>query len=487
MSGVGCDPAEIGKLGPVRLTCTAVARHETSSASDNRLLNRFPASYTLLRQVKWGMPDESLHSGGLRMEKSCGVNRWSRCGSLSHFLLPIAFAVATAGCAGDLTRTPVPVDGMAAAEPSQAQNIRAVGLTLSPELQASLVQSMHDENEDVYCKDEKGEPSYCTLALSGGGGYGAFGAGLLNGWSDAGTRPTFKIVTGVSTGALIAPFAFVGPKYDQALKTAFTTINDDDIYTPRSILAVLGGESFMDSAPLEAIIEKWMDDAFIKEVAKAHAAGRRLIVGTTNMDRQQFVVWNMGAIASSSDPDAPVLFRKVLLASASMPGIFPTTLIDVEVDGVKYDEMHGDGGVFAQVFFHAFVVDPKKAKETAEAKDGRKRPKGGELFVIRHDKVTPEPEQISRSLKPVIERAISTMVKTMALANLYFAYMEAQASDMGFNYASIPSDFVWESEEQFDTAEMNRLFQIGYDLAKAGYKWRKVPPRFSQSPLAKTQ
>ncbi|MDJ0950281.1 MAG: patatin-like phospholipase family protein [Alphaproteobacteria bacterium] len=391
------------------------------------------------------------------------------------------------GCAGELERKPVPVDQMAAAQPPEAANIRAIGLQRSPALQADMVQSLRDETEDVYCKDKDGKPSYCSLALSGGGGYGAFGAGFLNGWTAAGTRPTFKFVTGISTGALIAPFAFLGSDHDQTLKESFTTISDEDIYTSKGMLQALGDESFMDSAPLAALIANKMDDAFVKEVAKAHASGRRLVIGTVNMDRQKFVVWNMGAIASSSDPDAPDLFRKVILASASMPGIFPPTYIDVELDGVKYDEMHGDGGLFAQVFFHAFVINPKKARETIAKEDDRKRPKGGQIFVIRHDKVEPEPEQVKRSLRPVIGRAISSMVKSMALAELYFIYLEAKEADMDFNYVAIPDDFVWRSDKEFDTAEMNRLYQIGYDMAKAGYTWQKLPPRFDQSPLAQAR
>ena len=412
------------------------------------------------------------------------VTRYRQIASSSLVFRRIALLVSAIGSVGGLARNSVPLDQMAAAEPPNQPNIRAVGLTLSPALQADLVQSLRDESEDAYCRDENGEPSYCSLALSGGTGRGAFGAGFLNGWTASGTRPTFKIVTGISTGAIIAPFAFVGPEYDHALKTGFTTISDDDIYTPRGLLAALANESFMDSTPLAATIAKWIDDALIKEVAKAHAAGRRLVIGTTNMDRQQFVVWNMGAIASSGDPGAPALFRKVVLASASMPGIFQETLIDVEVDGVKYDEMHGDGGVFTPAFFHAYVVDLKKALETANAEDGRERPKHGQLFVIRHDKVIPKPEQVERKLMPIVDRAISTMVKSMSLASLYFMYTAARAADIEFNYVSIPEDFDWQSKKQFDTAEMNRLYQIGYDMAKAGYEWQKAPPHFDQSPLA---
>ncbi len=397
----------------------------------------------------------------------------------------IAFLASTTGVTEGRARNPVPVDKMAAAEIPNHPNIRAVGLAFSPELQADLVQSLRDETEGVYCKDENGEPSYCSLALSGGAGRGAFGAGILNGWTEAGTRPVFKIVTGISTGAIIAPFAFAGSKYDLPLKTGYTTISDDDIYISKGPLALLGAESFYDSTPLAATIGKWIDDDLIKAVAKGHAAGRRLVVGTTNMDKQQFVVWNMGAIACSSDPKAFALFRKVILASASLPGLFSTTLIDVEVDGVKYDEMHGDGGVFAPAFFHTYAVDTKKALETVSAEDDRKRPTRGRLFVIRHDRVDPERKQVERRLMPIVDRAISTMVKSMALADLYFMYITAKEADMEFNYIDIPHDFTWQSKKEFDTAELNRLYQIGYDMAKAGIPWEKGPPYFDHSPLAK--
>ena len=420
-----------------------------------------------------------------RARATSGIACYGRCAGFSILLLLIAFALAAGGCAGELPRNPVPVDEMATAEPPKEPNIRAIGLTLSPVLQADIEQSMRDETEEVYCKDENGEPCYSTLALSGGAGRGAFGAGILNGWTDAGTRPTFKAVTGISTGAIVAPFAFAGPAFDLPLKTGYTNISDDDIYTRRGILALLGSDSFYDSAPLAATIARWIDDDLIKAVAKGHAAGRRLIIGTTNMDRQKFVLWNMGAIASSSDPKAFALFRKVILASASLPGLFSTPLIDVEVDGVKYDEMHGDGGVFTPAFFHYSVIDPKKAWKTANAEDGRKRPNRGRLFVIRHDRVDPEPKQVERRLKPIVDRAISTMIKSMSLTSLYVMYVATKASNMEYNYIGIPEDFVWQSDKEFDTTELNRLYQIGYDMAKAGLEWQKEPPHFDQSPLAK--
>ncbi len=394
-------------------------------------------------------------------------------------------ANALAGRTGDLPRNPVPIELMGRAEPPNLPDARAIGLNYSPAFQADLEQSLRDESDALYCQKDGGEPAYCTLALSGGAGFGAFGAGFLNGWTAAGTRPNFKAITGISAGALIAPLAFVGQEYDQALREIFTGVDDDSIFSSKGLLAVLNDESFKDSTPLSELVARYIDDDFLKKVAREHDAGRRLMLGTTNMDRQRFVVWNMGLIARSGNPDALDLFRKVMMASSSIPGLFQPIYVDVEVDGAKYDEMHGDGSVFTPVFFHTSIVDPIRAIETVNAEDGRSRPLRGRLYVIRHGEVDPVPQHVERRIMPIIRRAIATSVKSMTLKSLYFMYIEAQAANTEFNYVGIPEDFVPTSEKDFDIEDMNRLFRMGEEMAKAGYHWRHVPPEFEQSPLSK--
>src|SRR5688500_17411073 len=196
------------------------------------------------------------------------------------------------------------------------------------------------------------QPPVSFLAISGGGDNGAFGAGLLNGWTAAGTRPEFKAVTGVSTGALIAPFAFLGPKYDHVLEAVYTTTSQRDIFKKRGIIKGLFGDAMADTAPLMRLVGRYADQSLLDAIAAEYAKGRLLLVGTANLDSLEPVIWNMTAIAPSRDPRALELFRKILVASASIPGAFPPVMIDVEAGGVRHQEMHVDGGTMAQVFLY---------------------------------------------------------------------------------------------------------------------------------------
>jgi len=203
--------------------------------------------------------------------------------------------------------------------------------------------------EIEYRPDISFDPNALTgcdfLAISGGGANGAFGAGFLNGWTASGMRPKFKIVTGISTGALIAPMAFLGLQYDIKLEKYYTTVSTKNIMNVQGwlgIMSILTGESYASTRPLQHLIAELVDDNVLKEIAKEYANGRRLYIGTTNLDTQRFVVWDMGAIAASGCPGSLKLFRKVMLASASIPGAFPPVYFDVELNGRKYDEMHVD-------------------------------------------------------------------------------------------------------------------------------------------------
>lgn len=190
---------------------------------------------------------------------------------------------------------------------------------------------------------------FSILALSGGGEHGAFGAGLLCGWSESGRRPTFDVVTGVSTGALMAPFAFLGSAYDQRLKALYTEVSFHSILSG-SPLTGLFGEAFTISRPLQRVIARQVDQSMLADVAAAHRQGRRLFVVTTNLDAQRAVLWNMGAIAASGQQSSLDLFRKVILASACVPGLFDPVLIESEANGRRFKEMHVDGGTAFALF-----------------------------------------------------------------------------------------------------------------------------------------
>jgi hypothetical protein len=308
------------------------------------------------------------------------------------------------------------------------------------------------------------------LALSGGGDDGAFGAGLLNGWTVSGKRPEFKLVTGISTGALLAPFAFLGPKYDPALKAVFTQSSPKDILEARGFSAAVFDDALADNAPLGKLAEKYVTADMLKDIAAEYAKGRLLLMATTNLDARQAVIWNMTKIAASGKPEALKLFHKIMLASAAIPGAFPPAMIDVEADGKRYQEMHVDGGAMAQVF----VYPPNlKLGETAK-EQGIVRERN--LFVIRNARLDPDWAEVERRTYSIAGRAISSLIQTQGVGDLYKIYTTAQRDGIAYNLAYIPKTFNAPHKEDFDTEYMRKLFQTGYDLAVKGYQWDKVPP-----------
>ena len=254
------------------------------------------------------------------------------------------------GC-GTLLRDPVPLEAKNDPSVPGFTDIRFYPLTEVEPMRKAIRQAFLTETPDNYETLADGWRRYHYLAISGGGSDGAFGAGILNGWSAKGNRPTFKVVTGVSTGALIAPLAFLGSAHDPQIKEAYTTVNRGEILVQHDLISMLWEESVADNGPLKALVTTYITPEVLDAIAVEHAKGRRLYVASTNMDREEPVIWDMGAIASSKDPAKLELFRSVLVASASIPAIFPPTLIKVNLDGRQYDEMHCDGGVFFQSFF----------------------------------------------------------------------------------------------------------------------------------------
>jgi hypothetical protein len=301
------------------------------------------------------------------------------------------------GCT-TISRHTVPKELVPQATVLDIPDVRDWGDEYSAVLQRSLVESIRQARaiNPQGVVDATGAVN--VLALSGGGAHGAFGAGLLRGWSESGTRPAFKIVTGISTGALIAPFAFLGSGYDATLEDFYTTIATKDIYRERSYLAILFDPSAMvDTTPLQKIVAKQVDDKVLAAVAQAHRQGRRLFIGTTNMEADRFVIWDMGAIAASGKPDALELFRQVMLASAAIPVAFPPVYIPVEANGQRYEEMHVDGGTAAQVFFYGFTLDLDAAqRELGIQNRGRVR-----LFIVRNGKLTVPWQLVSPHILPI--------------------------------------------------------------------------------------
>lgn len=301
------------------------------------------------------------------------------------------------------------------------------------------------------------------LALSGGGDNGAFGAGLLVGWTASGRRPSFDVVTGISAGALIAPFAFLGPDYDPQLREVFTELAPRDLIVMRGRLrAVLFGEALADTSPLFRLIERHVNDEMMAAIAREYGRGRLLLIGTTNLDLGRPVFWNIGAIAASGQPGALDLFRRILLASASIPGAFPPVLIDVEHEGARYQEMHVDGGASLQMFLWPPGLDVR-------AIGG---PRERTAWVVRNGRVDTEWASTSRSILSIAGRSAATLLHFSAMNDIVRIYLTARRDGVGFRLAYIGRDFHAPRSEPFDTAFMRALFDYGYRQGLSGGQWR---------------
>jgi hypothetical protein len=291
-------------------------------------------------------------------------------------------------------------------------------------------------------------PAY-YLAVSGGGDNGAFGAGLVNGWTATGTRPAFKMVTGVSTGALIAPFAFLGPDHDSELREVYTTLTPDRIFRRRSLAAALFNDAMADTTPLAEVIAKYANQGMFDEIGREYNKGR-LLIGTTDLDAQRPVIWNIGALATSGHPKALDLFRKILRASSAIPGAFEPVLLDVEIDGRKYQEMHVDGGAIAQLFLYPPTI------EVGQVGVERRRI----AYIIRNARLDPDHAQTERRTINIASRAIATMLAASGQNDVMRTYFVSRRDGVDYNLAYIGSDFAADRPGEFDPAYMQALYDL---------------------------
>lgn len=296
------------------------------------------------------------------------------------------------------------------------------------------------------------------LVLSGGGQNGAFGAGYLNGWTKRGDRPRFEIVTGVSTGALIAPLAFLGPEYDADLERFYTTHSTRDIVRPNYIGGLLSGAAITDSKPLAGLISEFVTAELLAKIAKEHRRGRRLALITTNIEAQRPVIWDMGQIAEAGTDEALNLFRKVVLASASIPGAFPPVQIDVVADGQIYSELHVDGATTTNLFLAPLNL--------TVFRDNRKRK--GRIYILTNGKYLPEYKPVEAKTIPLAGRAFSTLLKYSTKADVQRLQLFADRTGAELRFVSIPIEFDEESSEPFDKAYMNALYDFGFGAGLRG-------------------
>ena len=291
-----------------------------------------------------------------------------------------------------------------------------------------------------------GKPHVEYLALSGGAEDGAFGAGLLTGWSKRGDRPRFEVVTGVSAGALIAPYAYLGPAYDDQLAELWNKFDSNSVATPQLLAGLLGADALADSTPLRNLIEKHVDRRMLGAIAEQYRAGRLLLIGTTNLDAQRQMIWNMGeiAVASERDPDAARLFRDVLLASASLPGIFPPVHVKVRVGNKVFEEMHVDGGPTRQVLIAPSQFSLKTFDKLYPSPPRRT------VYVIRNGKIAPEYEPVQSNVLAISARSLFTLTKYQGMGDINLIFAMAERDGAAFRLASIPASFNVKAEKSFE-------------------------------------
>ena len=395
---------------------------------------------------------------------------------MTRVVWAILLALTLVGCAAAMVRNPVPValEGDAAVVGMGPTQIRYWGDELPPNADAMVKEKwaqVRASRPEMLASGRR--PVVNFLALSGGGSDGAFGAGVLAGWTASGKRPEFDLVTGVSTGALTAPFAFLGPKYDEALKKVFTESDTKDIAIMQPVRGLLGGDLLASNAPLAKVVAFYVNEAFLEEVAEEHRKGRRLLIGTTNLDAERPVIWDMGAIAVSGEPESLELFRKVLLASAAIPAVFPPGFVQVAAGGVVYDEMHVDGGATREVFLVPTQFMAQKAVGRLGINPIRR------AYIIRNGHVSPEYKAVKAKTLSIAGRAVSSLIKSQGVGDLYELYVFAKKNNIDYNLAYIPGDFHDTSTQAFDPVYMTKLYDLGFGLAQAGYPWKKVPPRMA--------
>ncbi|WP_249154184.1 patatin-like phospholipase family protein [Bradyrhizobium manausense] len=316
-------------------------------------------------------------------------------------------------------------------------------------------------------EQDKATGSKTYLALSGGGADGAYGVGVLNGWTAARNRPTFSVVSGVSTGGLIAPFAFLGSQYDDTLRELYTSGIAESLLNDPSIMRVLFGSGLFGNTRLRELVARYVGPEIMAQVARENAKGRRLLVVTTDLDTQRTAIWDMGKIAAVGTPEALKLFRDVMAASASIPLVFPPILIEAEGQGRKFQEMHVDGGVTAPV-----LTLPEALLFQGRLPGNAKM----DIYILVNKKIERNFELVANSTIDVASRSLSSITQSQTRSIIFSTYDFAQRNHLGFHLSYIERDYPAPPSEGFDTGYMRALYQYGYEKAAGGQAWTSRLP-----------
>ncbi len=386
-----------------------------------------------------------------------------------HLKILIAFILfSITGCTTSIIHAPVPEQLVSKANVMNSPSIRFWG-----DEETGSYRKAHNVKAWLKQRSQQSDnghskPTINFLALSGGGEDGSFAAGIITGWTQNGDRPEFDVVTGVSAGALAAPFIFLGPEYDAILLNVYSNLGHEDIYRTQIFSGIFGGSSILDTRPLKNLIRKYVTIDVLSQIAQQHLQGRRLWIGTTNLDAGRPVIWDIGEIALSGKLNALDLVHNILLASSAVPGIFPPVIINVTVDNQQFTELHVDGGVTRQAFLY-----PPQLVETRLIHEENKIQR--RLFIIRNGRSQAIYEPVNTNLYSIALKSLSMTIENKAIGDLYRIYEITSRDGIEFNLAIIPKSFNLKPKQSFDPEYTKALFRIGYELAKDGYPWEKAP------------
>ena len=329
------------------------------------------------------------------------------------------------------------------------------------------IQEILNSSDEEVAKKYAGiiNKKHTKLAISGGGSNGAYGSGILVGWTAKGDRPNFTVVSGISTGAIMAPFVFLGSKYDFVLIDLYTHKTTKDVVTERRKLRALRRDAFTGTGPLRKLLLSYIGDKEVTLIAAEYRKGRRLLIGTVNMDMMRPVVWNIGAIANSGAPHARELIVDIILASSAIPVAMPPVFFNVEANGKTYQEMHVDGGLFSQVMTYPLSIHWNEVEK-------KLKPKGQtNLYVIRNAKMKPEWKVIQPKISDLAGRSVDSILRAQGLGDIKQLYLSAQRDGIKTFLTFIPQDFNQKSTEAFDKKYMKGLFDAGYNSMTKGNPW----------------
>lgn len=391
-------------------------------------------------------------------------------------LLALVFLV-LAGCAATPRPTPPPA-GASLEDPFGAVPFHLADEAIPSVYLEGILEAMHAKRSQLAQSGSGEKIPYRALTLSGGGSRGAYGAGVLTGWTERGDRPEFDVVTGISTGALLATHAFLGSEYDDKLEI-YKTITNEDVFERKgrlsTIVSALKSAAGFSTEPLRATLLSVIDEDMLDRVAEEHRKGRRLFIGSTNLDGNAFTIWDMGVIARSDRPDRLDRYIDAVMASAAFPIAFPPVYIEVEKEGSTFTEMHVDGGVRETVFFFEYfsLAGFRQAFEAAGFSDDDFHQ---ELYLLVNGQVTPGGSTtyspVEGKVGPVIDATITSLMAKVTQSSAYRLWVLAMAYGADFHVTFIPPDYTLTSGTlEFIPPDQTALFEFGYRRAVDETAW----------------